>query len=146
MEQLNSIIFYNLDKAIRTYRSFAQKKLKENGFEITVDQWLVLKAITENPKITQNEISHIVFKDNASVTRIITLLVKSKYLVRDIDTNDRRKTNLEITVKGKELLMNVQSTIENNRNIALAGISNKDLHLMNEHLINIAKNCEKKIT
>ena len=56
MEKLKDITFYNMDKAIRIYRNYAQKRLRDHGFRITVDQWLVIKAILENPDITQQEI------------------------------------------------------------------------------------------
>ncbi|WP_312765966.1 hypothetical protein [Epilithonimonas sp.] len=48
MENLDSIIFYNIDKAIRAYRNYAQRQLEGNGFNITIDQWLIIKAILEN--------------------------------------------------------------------------------------------------
>jgi len=141
MEKLNSIIFYNLDKAIRTYRNYAQRQLKANGFNITIDQWLIIKAILENPGITQNEIGDLVFKDNASVTRIIELLVKSGYILRNINDKDRRKTNLEVTESGKKIIKKVQALVENNRKIALDGISDEELQIMNSALLKISKNC-----
>lgn len=119
MEKLNSIIFYNIDKAIRSYRNYAQRQLKAHGFTITIDQWLIIKAILENPGITQNEIGDLVFKDNASVTRIIDLLVKSGYVVRNIHPEDRRKTNLKVTDSGKKIIIDVQKIVEGNRTTAL---------------------------
>ncbi len=141
MEKLNSIIFYNIDKAIRTYRNFAQRQLKANGFNITIDQWLIIKAILENPGITQNEIGDLVFKDNASVTRMIELLVKSGFVTREINSEDRRKTNLEVTKSGKEIIKKVQNLVENNRKTALENISESELELMNLALLKITKNC-----
>jgi MarR family transcriptional regulator, transcriptional regulator for hemolysin len=141
MEKLNSIIFYNLDKAIRTYRNYAQRQLKANGFNITIDQWLIIKAILENPGITQNEIGDLAFKDNASVTRIIDLLVKSGYIIRNINSDDRRKTNLEVTESGKEIIKQVQNLIENNRKTALKDVSKEKLEIMNSALLKISKNC-----
>ncbi|WP_027378209.1 MarR family winged helix-turn-helix transcriptional regulator [Chryseobacterium daeguense] len=141
MEKLDSIIFYNLDKAIRTYRNYAQRQLKANNFNITIDQWLIIKAILENPGITQNEIGDIVFKDNASVTRIIELLVKSEYITRNTHTEDRRKTNLEVTESGKEIIKKVQHLVEENRKTALNGISEEMLEIMNSALLTISKNC-----
>jgi len=108
MEKLEDIIFYNMDKAIKSYRMYAQKKLKEHGFKITIDQWLIIKTILENPNITQQEIAKNVFKDNASVTRIIEILVKSGYLERRINTDDRRKSNLVVTEEGKSIIVKVQ--------------------------------------
>jgi hypothetical protein len=42
MEKLDSIIFYTIDKTIRSYRNYTQRQLKANGFTITIDHWLTL--------------------------------------------------------------------------------------------------------
>ncbi|MCS3868789.1 DNA-binding MarR family transcriptional regulator [Chryseobacterium ginsenosidimutans] len=141
MEKLDSIIFYNIDKAIRSYRNYAQRQLKANDFTITIDQWLIIKAILENPGITQNEIGDLVFKDNASVTRIIDLLVKSEYIIRNTNPEDRRKTNLEVTETGKETIHKVQTLVEDNRKTALKDVSKEELEIMNSALLKISKNC-----
>ena len=141
MEKLKDITFYTMDKAIRTYRNFAQKKLKENGYKITIDQWLIIKAILENPGISQQELGEKVFKDNASVTRIIELLVKSEYLEREVNQNDRRKSNLKVTNEGKSIIDKVQTLVLENRKTALTGISFEDLEIMNRTLKTIIENC-----
>src|SRR5579863_7950681 len=94
MEKLNDIIFYRLDKAIKTYRQFAQQELKAAGILITIDQWIVLKTISEKSGISQRVIAENVFKDEASVTRIIELLVKKGLLTRNFNSDDRRKIEL----------------------------------------------------
>ncbi|WP_347218301.1 MarR family transcriptional regulator [Chryseobacterium sp.] len=141
MEKLNSIIFYNIDKAIRAYRNYAQRQLKASGFTITIDQWLIIKAILENPGITQNEIGDLVFKDNASVTRIIDLMVKSEYITRHVHPDDRRKTNLKVTDSGKKVIREVQNIVENNREVALEGVSKEELEMMYSALLTISENC-----
>lgn len=130
-----------MDKAIKSYRMYAQKKLKENGFKITIDQWLIIKAILENPTITQQEIAKNVFKDNASVTRIIDLLVKSEYLERKDNPIDRRKSNLVVTEEGKSIIYKVQDIILENRKTALDTISTEELEAMNLTLKKIITNC-----
>lgn len=141
MEKLKDIIFYNMDKAIKSYRMYAQKKLKENGFKITIDQWLIIKSILENPKITQQDIAKKVFKDNASVTRIIELLVKSEYLERKINPDDRRKFNLVVTEEGKSIIHKVQDLVLENRKSALDTVTTEELETMNLVLKKIIKNC-----
>ena len=84
MEKLEDIFFYTLDKSIKTYRQFAQRNMLNKGFELTVDQWLVLKAIMDDPDRNQQEVAEVAFKDFASVTRIIELLVKKGFLTRAI--------------------------------------------------------------
>lgn len=141
MEKLKDITFYTMDKAIRTYRIFAQKRLRDNGYKITIDQWLIIKAILENPGISQQEIGEKVFKDNASVTRIIELLVKSEYLEREVNQNDRRKSNLKVTVEGKRIIEKVHDLVLENRKIALAGILPEELEILNNTLKKIISNC-----
>lgn len=143
MEKLVNIIFYNIDHSIRLYRMFAQKKLREHGFKITIDQWLVIKCILENPTITQHELSELVFKDNASVTRIIDLLIKAGYLEKETNPEDRRKFMLHVTKAGEEVIKNVQEVVLQNRSIALNGINQKELETADAVLRKIIANCKQ---
>ena len=142
MEKLKDITFYTIDKAIRSYRIYAQKQLKAYGFKITIDQWLVIKSILENPDISQQEIGEMVFKDNASVTRIIEILVRSEYLERSENPEDRRKSNLKVTYSGKQIIKKVHGLVLENRKTALEGITLNDLGILNKTLDQIIKNCK----
>ena len=108
MENLNDIIFYIMDKAMKSYRQFAQQQLKAAGFAITIDQWLVLKAIEENSTISQQQIAERVFKDVASITRIIELLVQKGYLERNFHSTDRRRFKISLTDKGEDIIAGLQ--------------------------------------
>lgn len=141
MERLNEIIFYSIDKAIRTYRQFAQQELKKAGFKITIDQWLVIKNILEHPDLPQNELADKVFKDSASITRIIALLVKAGYLERQVKTTDRRRSHLKITREGRKIIERVQGVVLKNRATALHGIPLKQLTEAQKTMEIIAKNC-----
>jgi len=142
MEKIERVIFYALDKSIKTYRQFAQKKFIEAGLDITIDQWLVLNAISEKPDISQLEISEKVFKDAASITRIIDLLIRKNYLRRDLHQSDRRRFSLELTNEGKILMKNISKVVEQNRTQALKGILEKDLLQVQETLNQIIHNCQ----
>lgn len=142
MERLETINFYLLDKAIRTYRVYSQKKLRENGFKITVDQWLVIKVLMENPGISQLSLAEKAFKDNASITRIIELLVKSKYLDRKVNPKDRRTSILKVTPDGEEIINKVQGLVLQNRKVAQTGITIEELENLNVTLKKIIKNCQ----
>ncbi len=142
MERLDRVIFYSLDKSIKTYRQFAQKRFIEAGLDITIDQWLVLNAIAEKPGISQLEIAEKVFKDAASVTRIIDLLIKKQYLAREAHHSDRRRFSLELTKEGKALIKTIAKVVEQNRTKALKGIHEKDLLKMKETLNLIMDNCK----
>ena len=144
MEKLNDIIFYQLDKAIKTYRQFAQSELKRAGIPVTIDQWMVLKAIAENPGISQRQIGASVFKDNASVTRIIELLVRKNLLTRSFHGLDRRKIALTLNKNARALLNKVHSISIRNRATALDKIKASDIESAKRVLTSITANCNKK--
>lgn len=144
MEKLDTIIFYSIDRAIRSYRQYAQQRLKEEGLAMTIDQWLIIKCILENPKITQNEISDRVFKDSASVTRIITLLVNAKYVKRKINKIDRRRSLLQVTELGEQIIKSVDKIAKANRLIALENIDPEEMNIAHKVMDQISINCKKE--
>ncbi|MGZ3840419.1 MAG: MarR family winged helix-turn-helix transcriptional regulator [Flavisolibacter sp.] len=143
MEKIEGVIFYALDKSIKTYRQYAQKRFYEEGLDITVDQWLVLSAIADRPDISQLEIAEKVFKDAASITRIIDLLIRKNYLQRESHPADRRRFSLALTTEGKTVIRNMAKIVEENRARALKGIPEKDLQQMKQVLHLIIDNCKQ---
>lgn len=143
MEKLDQTIFYKLERTIRAYRQFAQRKIRNAGYAITVDQWLTMKNILENPGIKQYDLAEKVFKDNASITRIIELLVKAGYLDRTVNDNDRRRSTLKVTKKGKDVVAQVRKVVEENRVSALRGTTDKEIETTAAFLETVGRNCLK---
>ncbi|QJW89477.1 MarR family transcriptional regulator [Spirosoma taeanense] len=139
---LNTIIFYVLDKTIKQYRQFAQANIDRAGIDITIDQWLVLNVIREAPALGQLEIGERVFKDQASVARIIELLVKKNLLVQTASQQDRRRVNRAITTQGQQLLEDVAPIITQNRSTALQGLSDSAIQQLRQTLETIFRNCQ----
>lgn len=142
MEKLNDTLLYTLDKCFRTYNQFSQRNVRKAGYDITIDQWLILKSVAENPDITQNDISKIVFKDSASITRIIQLLVNAGYLKRENHTTDRRRVNLTLTESGKKITIDVNEIAKQNRAAALKDVDQQSIEQMKSLLQKIIGNCQ----
>jgi DNA-binding MarR family transcriptional regulator len=142
MEKLNDTFFYNLEKSVKTYRQYFQNQLKANGFDITLDQWLILNTIFENPNISQNEIAEKVFKDKASVARIIELLVQNGFLTRSIHPTNRRMFQLSITDKGNETIEKLSGLVQVFRKNAVLGISPDVLKETQSIMKTIIANCK----
>ena len=141
MEKLTNLFFYNLEKAIKTYRQFAQNQLRINGFDITIDQWLILSIIHENPDTPQSEIAEMVFKDGASITRIVELLVQNGFLKRDFHKTNRRMVKLSVTAKGIKAIEAVRPVIRKNRKDALMDITSKEIEMTQLVLKKLINNC-----
>ncbi len=141
MENIEQVIFYKLEKAIRAYRQFAQRQIKTAGFAITIDQWLTMKNILEHPGIKQQDLAENVFKDNASITRIIDLLVKANYLKRKVHQEDRRRTELTVTASGEKIVEEVSTVVLENRRQALKGVDPDELQTIAGIVKKITENC-----
>jgi DNA-binding MarR family transcriptional regulator len=143
MAKPQQTIFYNIEESIKSYRQFAQKNITNEGFDITIDQGLILNIIEENPDISQKKISEMVFKDHASVTRIIELLVKRNFLQRNFNALDRRRFSLSLTEQGKNTLEQIETIVNFNRKSALEGISDQEIETLKNILNKITANCKK---
>jgi DNA-binding MarR family transcriptional regulator len=135
-------VLYSIEQAIKEYRKISQKNISKIVKDITVDQCLILIILNNDATIYQNELANLIFKDKASVTRMIELMVKKEYLIRAIDTEDRRKFNLEVTKKGKKTLELITPVIKLNRETALNGLSLEEIALLDKMLSKIIINCK----
>ena len=136
-------IFHIIESTIKEYRKFAQKNISEKIKDMTIDQGLVLLFLNEHPDLTQKEIAELVFKDNASMTRMINTMVEKKHLKRSMNNDDRRRYKIEITKKGKEVLAILPPIIHHNRNSSLIGITKNELKQLETILGKIRANCTK---
>ena len=127
MQRSDFSFFYHLEKAIKTYRQFAQSRFREHGHDITIDQWLLLRLLNDNPELSQNELAGMVFKDKASITRIIDLLVEKGYVERASDQANRRRNRLLITPSGQKVIDSLTPIVAENRRTALAEASDAEI-------------------
>ncbi|WP_273566175.1 MarR family winged helix-turn-helix transcriptional regulator [Maribacter halichondriae] len=145
ISRLENVLFYILEKSIKSYRQFAQRNLSDVNDEITIDQWLVLKTIHDCPNITQREIAEKIFKDHASITRMIDLLVKKGFLERSVNSEDRRRFGLELTPIGKIIQQESIPVIMQNRKKALEGLSQEEIETLKNLLQKITINCTNNL-
>ncbi len=136
-------IFHVIESTIKEYRKFAQKNISNQIQEMTIDQGLVLLFLNDHPELSQKEIAELVFKDNASMTRMINTMVQKKHLKRSMNPKDRRRYKIEITDKGKDVLETLPPIIHHNRNSSLKGITKNELHQLEIILGKIRTNCKK---
>jgi len=136
-------VLYTVEQTIKEYRKISQKNISQIVSDITVDQCLLLIILDKNAAFSQKEIAELIFKDNASITRIIELMVQKDYLIRQINQLDRRKFNLEITEKGKKTIALLTPIINKNREKALEGLSKNEIELLDTLLAKIISNCKK---
>ncbi len=140
-QRLSDTLFYALEKAIKSYRQFAQANIDRAGVDITIDQWLVLITLRDNPDIPLQQVGVIVFKDLASVSRIVQLLVDKGYIRRRAHPDDGRRLALSLTSVGRRIVEVIEPIIKSNRREALRGLDAEVIASTHAVLGTIIANC-----
>ncbi|MFQ3325699.1 MAG: DNA-binding MarR family transcriptional regulator [Salibacteraceae bacterium] len=139
-EKLDAVIYFLMDKTVRISKKYALKQLKEKGYNITIDQWVILLRIHEEKRQTQVELAVTVNKDTASITRILDLLHGKKLVRRIPNEYDKRKSALVITSKGEAYVREAKEIVEAIREEGLKNISASDIETTNRVLKQMAIN------
>ena len=137
-------VLYSIEEAIKSYRKFAGRNIKQIDKSITVDQAILLFLIHNNPEFTQKAVADILFKDYASITRMIESMIQKKLLLRKPNKTDRRSNDIKLTEKGVETLKELQPVIISNRQQALGGLEKEELEQLDSTLQKIITNCKSE--
>jgi DNA-binding MarR family transcriptional regulator len=129
-----------LDRTAKRVKQYAQRRFKELGFNITVDQWIVLKHLHQKEAMKQNELAELMFKDNPTLTRIIDLLCKKELTVRKTNPSDRRSFVVSLTREGSRKVALLSPKIASIRLKAWNGLSGRDFEQFKKILNTIYQN------
>jgi MarR family transcriptional regulator, organic hydroperoxide resistance regulator len=80
-----------------------QRCFRENGYEITAEQWAIIRHLGEEDGLSQREIGEKASKDKPNITRMLDALEKKHLIFRQPDPHDRRKYCIYLTKEGKNL-------------------------------------------
>ncbi|MEL7162512.1 MAG: MarR family transcriptional regulator, partial [Bacteroidota bacterium] len=138
-------IFYQLEKAIKQYRKMAQDRINATGHRVSLNQLILLLQLLERPQSTQVELAESVFKDFASVARMVDLLVKKGYLHRSENPHDRRKKDLVPTPACKKMVAELVPVIQEYRAAALHDFGATDLEQLSSLLQQLTANCQPAV-
>lgn len=131
-----------LDRTARRVKQYAQRKFKQHDFDVTVDQWLVMKNLSESETLSQSELAQLVFKDHPTLTRIIDILCKKGYVERTPHPQDRRSFHLLLTDNGKKKVGELKPKVSDIRQKAWENLGEKDFNEFRRILNTIYNNLE----
>jgi len=141
-EKLEDVLYYLIDKTNKVARRYSQESFANGGHDITVDQWLVLKKIWDNEQINQAELAASLFKDTASITRTLQLLVKKKLVKKEFKENDRRHLLLSLTAKGEQLYKQLLPLVKTMRIQGVKDFTDTEREQIRKLLMKMIKNLE----
>lgn len=133
---------YLLDRTARRVKGYAQQRFTSGNFDITVDQWLILKSLDNDRYLKQKELAEITGKDNPTLTRIIDLLCKKELTERVTHKDDRRSFTVHLTAAGKAKLVELSPQVDDIRMKAWQNLTEQDYEQLKSILNKIYQNLE----
>ncbi|MCB0704679.1 MAG: MarR family transcriptional regulator [Saprospiraceae bacterium] len=133
---------FRIERTAKRMKQVAQQALKQEGLDVTVDQWVILDQLQGTQAFSQQELGQRTFKDAPTVTRIIDLLCDKGLICRKADANDRRKTLIQLTPSGELQVEKIKPLIQGVRQQAYAGLSPEQIDQLVELMDHIYQNLQ----
>lgn len=133
---------YLLDRTARRIKQYAQRAFNAENFDITVDQWLILKSLNNRNDLNQSELAELTGKDHPTLTRIIDLLCKKGLTERRVHPADRRSFTVHLTVSGEENVARWSPRVAEIRMKAWENLSEDDYETLKRILNTIYNNLD----
>lgn len=111
-------------KTSHILRNYAENLL--NPYDLTVEQFHLLKQTSLENGISQSELCQIVEKKPANITRILDRLEKKEWVKRQPNPSDRRSSLVFLTEEGERIIDEVSSLFESYSGWFIEGISSED--------------------
>ncbi|UIR54544.1 MarR family transcriptional regulator [Sphingobacterium sp. SRCM116780] len=124
-EKFNRYSFI-LERTAKKVKQFAQNSFSNNGFDITVDQWTIIKTLYENDSLLQKELAEKCNKDQPTLTRIVDILIKKGLTERIVHPSDRRGLYVHLTEEGQKKVALLSPIIANIRMKAWDNLTEQD--------------------
>ena len=121
-------------------KSALQRGFKENGFEITAEQWAIIRHLWEEEGLSQREIGEKAAKDKPNITRMLDALEKKRLIFRQPDPRDRRKYCIYLTKEGKHLYECLVPLAHNLREKVTQNLARQELDRLKDTLNKIYRN------
>jgi DNA-binding MarR family transcriptional regulator len=106
-----------------------QKNFKQNGVEITIEQWSVLYHLWKQDGLSQQELCNATFRDKPSITRLVDNLEKLKLVRRVSSKSDRRMNLIYLTETAKRIQDQTMELANQTLNEALVNVDPADIEL-----------------
>jgi DNA-binding MarR family transcriptional regulator len=106
-----------------------QKNFKQNGVDITIEQWSVLYHLWKQDGLSQQELCNATFRDKPSITRLVDNLEKLKLVKRVSSKEDRRMNLIYLTETAKRMQDPTMDLANQTLNEALVNVQQEDIEL-----------------
>ena len=97
----NALAFW-VNRFYETTRRAMYRAFREQGYELTPEQWIVLVRLWEREGRTQSDLAAVCHRDAPTMSRIVDSMSKAGLIARAVDDADARTRLIVLTPKGRE--------------------------------------------
>jgi DNA-binding MarR family transcriptional regulator len=139
-QKIEDVILFQLDLTSKISKQYSQRDFDKLKLGITVEQWVLLKIISESSELTQKELATKSYRDPASITRTLDILEKKGMVSREVIPRNRRSYHILLSNTGKQFIEKNLDLIIEHRENSINGISKKELTMMSSILAKMREN------
>lgn len=122
----NAIGFW-IHRVYQATRNEMYRAFRAAGHDVTPEQWALLIRLWERDGCTQSELSDATFRDQPTMSRILTGMEQRGWLERRADPRDARVRKVYLTRGGRELQPKLVPIAEDIVGRLVAGIDERSL-------------------
>jgi DNA-binding MarR family transcriptional regulator len=122
-QPIEHLYVFLMEQIIKKYRHIAAKTLARHQTGLNVDEWIVLKQISEKNGCSQVELSRSTLTGPAKMTRTIDTLARKQLIDKQQSERDRRRHRIFVSPKGKQLIDRIWPDVLAYRQMALKDFS-----------------------
>ncbi|PHI20202.1 MarR family transcriptional regulator [Lewinellaceae bacterium SD302] len=131
-----------LDRTLKLVKQHYLRVFRENGADISTEQWVIIDQLKANNGISQTELANGSYKNAPTVSRIIDLLVKKGLVERQRFKNDRRRYKIYLTQSGIDLHERLLPKVYELRQTSWAGLNEQDWENLKRIMAKVQENFE----
>ena len=141
-ESIDRLFIFLMEQFVRSYRQLANQTLLEHDAGIHVDEWVVLKRISEARGCSQIELAEFTVKGPAKMTRTLDSLGEKGLVEKHQSPEDRRRYMVFTTKAGQQLIDRLMPAVHHNREKALNGFSELERKQLQHLLVRMVGNLD----
>ncbi|WP_051564408.1 MarR family winged helix-turn-helix transcriptional regulator [Desulfovermiculus halophilus] len=140
---LHESTYYLIVRTAMHMKTALYRSLHQSGIGVTPEQWSVLCCLWEKEGLYLTEVTDKTGRDKYTISRIVNLLAKKGLVESRPDPTDKRRTNLYLTSKGRELQEPLTRLVEDFTAKVFQDFSEQDMEYAKRLTQGIVNNIEK---
>lgn len=111
----------------------------QEKFGIDMPQWRVMAILGEESGLSAREVANRTAMDKVAVSRAVKKLMENNLLTREVAADDKRRSILDLTIKGKETYQQIVPIAQLYEQCLIEQLSNDELSQIHQLLSKLRK-------